>query len=31
QDARATPQATRKDRTRIKELERELLRGFSGK
>jgi len=26
QDARATPQATRKDRTRIKELERELLR-----
>ena len=26
QDARASPQATRKDRTRIKELERELLR-----
>lgn len=26
QDARATPQATRKDRARIKELERELLR-----
>ena len=26
QDARASPQATRKDRMRIKELERELLR-----
>ncbi len=26
QDARASPQATRKDRVRIKELERELLR-----
>lgn len=26
QDARASPQATRRDRTRIKELERELLR-----
>ena len=26
QDARATPQATRHDRKRIKELERELLR-----
>ena len=26
QDARASPQATRQDRKRIKELERELLR-----
>jgi hypothetical protein len=26
EDARASPQATRKDRKRIKELERELLR-----